>query len=116
VDLNLTQLDLLLALGNTEGMRMGDLATALITSPANVTRLCASMEERGFVQRRRSEESDRVVVARLTPEGEAAFQELFPRAARFTQSTIASVLDDEECAQLSTLLEKLATARGPEQV
>jgi DNA-binding MarR family transcriptional regulator len=113
--LNLTELDLLLGLGNSEGTRMGDLANMLITSPANVTRLCASLEKRGLVQRRRSEESDRVVLASLTEEGDRLFKEYFPRTANYTLATVNSALTEEECDQLSDLLDKLRSAKGPEE-
>jgi DNA-binding MarR family transcriptional regulator len=112
--LSLTQLDLLLALGNREGTRMGDLASMLITSPANVTRLCVSLEKKGLVKRQRSEESDRVVLASLTEEGDRLFKEYFPKTANFTQEIIASALTEKECVELSDLLDKLLKAKGPD--
>src|SRR5262245_55567189 len=50
--LALGEFDMVAELGNTEGLRMGALAQKMITSPANVTRIAAQLEERGWVQRR----------------------------------------------------------------
>jgi len=45
---SLTEFDFLAALGNTPGLRMRDLAHAMITTPSNVTRVCAAMEKKGL--------------------------------------------------------------------
>jgi len=106
----ITEFDFLAALGNTRGLRMRDLAHAMITTPSNVTRVCAEMEKRGLAVRERSPDSDREVIARLTPAGQQMFEELFMPTARFTQATIDQVLTEDEQRQLATLLERLLAA------
>src|SRR5262245_55827625 len=67
----LTDFDMIAALGNTEGLRMTELARHMMTSPSNVTRVCKGLEAKGLVTRARSASSDREVLARLTPKGDA---------------------------------------------
>jgi DNA-binding MarR family transcriptional regulator len=96
--LSLSEFDVLAALGNTQGMRMKDIATHLMTSssPSNVTRLCIGMEKRGLVERHRSEDSDREVIARLTPKGELIFKKLFAHIPRYSAAFVDSALSEPE--------------------
>jgi DNA-binding MarR family transcriptional regulator len=103
----MTEFDMIAALGNTQGLRMGELAVAMITSPGNVTRVAQSLQKRGLVERHRSEVSDREVIARLTPAGEAFFKEHFLEAVEFNCSLFDSALATAEQEQLATLLGKL---------
>jgi DNA-binding MarR family transcriptional regulator len=69
----MTEFDMIAALGNTKGLRMGELADAMITSPGNITRVAQALEKRGVVERKRSPRSDRDVLARLTRAGGGIF-------------------------------------------
>lgn len=110
--LNLTEFDFLAALGNTGGLRMKDLARAMITTPSNVTRVCSSMEKKGLAVRERSAESDREVIARLTPEGEKRFEETFPRVVEFTTDSVSEHLTEDEQTAIADALERLTTRLG----
>ena len=74
-DLSFPELDVLLTLGNTQGMRMKDIAGRMMgsSSTSNVTRLCIALEKRHLLMRRRSPESDREVIASLTANGQTLF-------------------------------------------
>lgn len=87
---------------------MGALAQALITSPGNVTRVAQTLEKRGLVERARSPHSDREVVARLTPAGEAYFRKHFMKVVAFTVGYMDQRLSTAEQTQLAELLAKLA--------
>jgi DNA-binding MarR family transcriptional regulator len=106
-DLLLTEFDMIAALGNTHGLRMSDLADAMITSPANVTRVAQSLQKRGLVERARADHSDREVIARLTPLGEEFFRKHFLDVASFSRSLIDGGLSVAEQTQLTALLDKL---------
>ena len=56
-----------LANGPAEGMRMGQLAEAIVLSPSGVTRVVARLERAGLVERRA--ENQRIVRAALTAQG-----------------------------------------------
>jgi DNA-binding MarR family transcriptional regulator len=107
LNLPMIEFDLLAALGNTDGLRMKDLAHAMITTPSNVTRVCAVMEEKGLITRERSKTSDREVIARLTPTGEKLFHDTFAKTVNHTAAVLDAALDRAELEQLAALLDKL---------
>ena len=113
-DLVLSEFDMIAALGNTQGLRMGELANAMITSPANVTRVAQALERRGFVERQRADHSDREVIARLTPAGDEFFRKHFFEVVAFTSALFDSALTVAEQNQLAKLLGKLfENAKAP---
>lgn len=105
--LSITEFDFLAALGNTEGLRMSDLAHAMITTPSNVTRVCATMEKKGLAVRERSRDSDREVIAKLTPKGQGRFEEVFPEAVEFTTRTIDSLVPEKDQRVVAEVLDAL---------
>ncbi len=106
--LPLPEFDMIATLGNTQGLRMHELAQRMITSPANVTRVARALEARGLVERARSADSGREVICRLTAKGERLFAELYPKAARYTIDVLDGILSRDEQATLEKLLERLA--------
>lgn len=107
-----SEFDVLATLGNTEGMPMGEMATRMLTSPGNVTRLVKRLEGRGLVQRRRAEWSDRVVIASLTPAGEDLFEQTYPAQYRHVKRWFDARLSDDQQQQLIDLLQSLQTPPG----
>jgi DNA-binding MarR family transcriptional regulator len=105
--LSVTEFDMIIELGNQTGVRMSDLATKLVVSPANVTRVAQSLAAKGLVTRERAAHSEREVLARLTPEGNARFERYFPKAAAFMAGLMDERLSAAEQAKLAELLEKL---------
>ncbi len=65
-----------LANGPVEGMRMGQLADAIVLSPSGVTRVVARLERDGLVERRA--ENQRIVRAALTEQGRARLEAAAP--------------------------------------
>jgi len=65
-----------LANGPAEGMRMGQLAEAIVLSPSGVTRVVARLERAGLVERRA--ENQRIVRAVLTARGRDRLEEAAP--------------------------------------
>jgi DNA-binding MarR family transcriptional regulator len=102
-------------LGNTQGLRMHDLAQRMVTSPQNVTRVARALEARGLVERARSERSGREVICRLTAAGHRLFADLYPRAARFTIEVVDRSLSRREQTKLVELLERLANGVSVEK-
>ena len=110
IGLGLGEFDLLCALGNTEGMRMKDLARSMISTPSNVTRVCTTMEKKGLAVRERSKESDREVIAKLTVEGQQRFDELFPKIAEFTTAIIEELMPKADQIAVAEALDRLDEA------
>lgn len=112
-DLPGSELDVLLTLGNTNGMRMCELAAKMLTSAPNVTRLVKCVESKGLVKRQRSTASERDVIARLTPKGEEIFADVYPKVYQFWKRKFDALLSKDEQKQLLALLEKItADANG----
>ena len=65
-----------LANGPAEGLRMGQLAEAIVLSPSGVTRVVTRLERDGLVERRA--ENQRVVRAVLTDRGRRRLEEAAP--------------------------------------
>jgi MarR family 2-MHQ and catechol resistance regulon transcriptional repressor len=106
-EVSMSDFDFLAALGNTGGLRMRELAHAMITTPSNVTRVCSDMEARGLAKRERSPESDREVIARLTPAGQKLFEKLFIPVANASCEAIDPHIDEDEQRKAAAILEKL---------
>jgi DNA-binding MarR family transcriptional regulator len=103
----MTEFDMIAALGNTEGLGMGALASAMITTPGNVTRVAQALEKRGLVERKRAPHSDREVLACLTSAGEDFFDAHFMDVVRFSSDYMDRALSTDEQIQLAGLLAKL---------
>lgn len=106
--LSSSEFDLVMTLGNTEGLRMCDAATRMLTSAPNLTRVAKRLEERGLVERQRSLDSDREVIVRLTAPGSDLFEEAYPRAYHQWRERFESRLTEAEQAQLTALLARLS--------
>jgi len=115
IELSLSEFDMIAELGNQTAMRMSDLATKMVISPASVTRVAQSLAAKGFVTRERAEHSEREATAGLTPAGEALFQRTFPIAATFMAGLIDSQLTRTEQEKLAELLEKLGRSGYPRE-
>ncbi len=102
-----SEFDVIATLGNTAGIRMGEIAARTLSSPANVTRLVKRLEGRGLVERQRSPHSDREVIARLTAEGEALFEQSYPAQYEFLKTWFDERLDQDEQRALIGALRKL---------
>ena len=106
--LSVTEFDMLVELGNQVGVRMSDLAVKMVVSPANVTRVAQSLEAKGIMLRERAKHSDREVLGRLTPDGQALFERHFPKATAFMTGLMDERLTAPEQVKLAELLEKLS--------
>ncbi|OBZ14853.1 transcriptional regulator [Bacillus sp. FJAT-27264] len=72
----------------------------------SVTYVVDKLEKKGFIQREVSAEDRRLVMIKLTDDGQALFDDIFPKHAQ-TIADMLSVLADEDKHQLTELLKKL---------
>jgi DNA-binding MarR family transcriptional regulator len=107
-DLSLGEYDVLVQLsyGPAEGMRMHDLARAVVLSPSGLTRRVSRLEQQGLVERVAL--NARVVRSRLTREGRAALGRGAPVNLEVVQARFLEQLDDSEAATLAALWARLA--------
>ena len=88
--------------------RLSDLMDLTRTS---ATRLSDDMVERGWVERHINQQDRRQIVLKLTAEGEAFIQKVWPQFANRDQN-VWEAFAEEDYAQLHHLLSKLLTRLG----
>lgn len=100
------QFGVLEALHHLGSLSLGDLADKLLVSGGNITYVMDRLEERGLVERERSEEDRRVILARLTPEGRELVADAFPDHSSYVRE-LMDALEPSEEKELRRLLKKL---------
>ena len=110
-DMTLGEYDVLVQLSNgpADGMRMSELARAVVLSPSGLTRRVARLEQEGLVER--VSENARIVRSRLTRAGRAALARGAPVNLEVVQERYLEQLDESEAATLAALWAKLSRAR-----
>ncbi len=104
--LTIPQFGILEALYHLGPLSLGELADKLLVSGGNVTYVMDRLEEQGLVYRQRSDLDRRVIEARLTDEGRALIDRVFPHHACFIRELVDH-LDPEEQRELRELLKRL---------
>lgn len=100
------QFGVLEMLGHLGPLTIGDIGKRMLVTAGCITVILDNLEKDGLVERVRSGEDRRVINVQLTAKGQAKFKRIFRKhAKRVTE--LASVLMEEEQAQLSDLLKKL---------
>jgi DNA-binding MarR family transcriptional regulator len=89
--LSMAQLHILYTLQRNGQMTMSRLAEVLNVSLSNATGLIDRIEERGFVERTRVPEDRRVVLIRVTPEGERMLQEIDALSDELLRSVLSRI-------------------------
>jgi DNA-binding MarR family transcriptional regulator len=106
--LTLSQFQLLEPLGDGPS-RVGALAVAAGVSAPTATRMLDGLVRQGLVERHASDEDRRCVLVALTEDGRRALQTK-RRDVRALRRRIARLLDDDERAEATRLLLRLAHA------
>ena len=108
---NLTQVqfEILMNLANAgdSGIRMAQLADALIVSRSGLSYQVAQLESRGWITRERSADDERGVVARITPEGERMRRRVFAGHVDIVRTAFLDAVEPRELATLTAALERV---------
>ena len=104
------QFEILMNLANAgdAGIRMAQLADALIVSRSGLTYQVAQLESRRWITRQRFADDERGVVARITPEGEHMRQRVFAGHVDLVRSAFLDAIEPSELATLTAVLERIA--------
>ena len=107
-DLGLTssQFDVIVTLGNTDGMSMTDLAAKTLVTKGTLTGIIDRLEKKNLVARIVPPENRRSFTIILTPEGEETFNMVFPSHIAYLKEKFDR-LSSEELEQLRSGLETL---------
>lgn len=89
-----------------EGHARCEIATRMIEPASDITRIIDRLEKQELVVRDRNAEDRRVSVTRITEKGRSLLEQLNPLVLRSSEES-TKALNDEECKELSRLLEKL---------
>lgn len=103
-----SEFDVLVHLGVEQPRKMTELADRTLMTKSNCTRVMRCLEAKGLARRARCPESDREVLASLTPAGEELFRQLYPRHFEHLRRLYDCGLDEEEQELLIALLDRLA--------
>jgi DNA-binding MarR family transcriptional regulator len=108
---NLTQVQfeilMNLSLAGNAGIRMAQLADALIVSRSGLSYQVTQLESRGWITRERSADDERGVVARITPKGERMRQRVFAGHVDIVRRAFLDVVEPDELATLTAALERV---------
>lgn len=105
--LTLPQLDILVCLGRTKGLTLGEMSERLMVTGGNITGVMDRLEKSGFVYRDRDKNDRRIIRAKLTPKGMGLHKEILPIFQK-KWNEIVNILEPEEQRQLSRLLKKMS--------
>ena len=109
-DLTQVQFEILMNLANAgpAGIRMAQLADALIVSRSGLSYQVAQLESRGWITRERSADDERGVVARITPAGERIRRRVFAGHVDVVRRAFLDAVEPGELATLTVALERVA--------
>ena len=109
-ELTQVQFEILMNLSNAgdSGIRMAQLADALIVSRSGLSYQVAQLESRGWITRERSADDERGVVARITPKGERMRKRVFAGHTDIVRSAFLDVVEPGERSTLTAALERVA--------
>jgi len=108
-DLTQVQFEILmnLSIAGDAGIRMAQLADALIVSRSGLSYQVAQLESRGWITRERSTDDERGVVARITAAGERMRRRVFAGHVDVVRKAFLDVVDPGELATLTAALERV---------
>lgn len=73
------QFDIIATLGNTRGMTPKSLCQQTLITKGTMTGVIDRLENKGLLQRKRSEADGRSLIVSLTPHGQQLFEDIFPQ-------------------------------------
>ncbi len=74
-----SQFDIIATLGNTSGMTCKDLGDKTLITKGTLTGVLDRLEQKGLIERERGCDDRRQLFVKLSEQGDAVFQEVFPQ-------------------------------------
>ncbi|MBD2328468.1 MarR family transcriptional regulator [Alkalinema sp. FACHB-956] len=106
------QFDVICTLGNTEGMMMHELAARTLVTKGTLTGIVDRLEAKGLVRREVPPNNRRCFIVKLTPEGNAVFERVFPEHMLFLKERFDQ-LNESELLGINSSLQKLRSIFQP---
>ncbi|MBU7582499.1 MAG: MarR family transcriptional regulator [Nostoc sp. TH1S01] len=108
-DLTPAQFDVIATLGNTSGMCMGEIGEKTFITKGTLTGVIDRLEKKKLVLREVPADNRRSVIVKLTHEGEALFEAIFPAHIAYLKERFEQ-LEPSELELLRVLLSRLRLA------
>ncbi len=102
-DLTDNEIHVIEAIGLSGGRNMSAVAKSLQITVGSLSTSVSGLVEKGYVQRRRSEEDRRIVYVSLTEQGERAYRDRENHHRKMTMSIIKELDRDEQHVLVKTL-------------
>ncbi len=96
-----------LSIAGDAGIRMAQLADALIVSRSGLSYQVAQLESRGWITRKRFADDERGVVAHITPAGERMRRRVFAGHVEVVRSAFLDVVEPAELVTLTAALQRV---------
>ncbi len=104
-----TQAKFLRYIGQKSGISQAELARATVTDPTLTGRVLDTLVERGWVERKRSDEDRRQYVLELTASGQRARKRVDEARRRVAERMVAA-LEDRDLADFERIAKRLLSA------
>lgn len=106
--LSMARYDVLMQLdGGGGGLRLSELAAAIVLSPSGLSKLLDRMENVGLIRREPDPRDARSTLARITPRGRSLVRTARKHHHAWLQQTFGDALDDSDVADLSRIMQRL---------
>lgn len=100
------QFDVVATLGNTNGMSMGEIGERTLITKGTLTGVIDRLEQKQVVEREIPADNRRSIIVRLTPQGVALFERIFPVHTAYLKQHFEQ-LEPSELELLKVLLSRL---------
>jgi DNA-binding MarR family transcriptional regulator len=104
--LTVPQFDVIVTLGNTDGLLMHELAEWTLVTKGTLTGIVDRLEDKGYVRREVPPNNRRCFRVVLTPEGNALFKQVFPDHIGYLKTRFDQ-LNAEDLQEIKAALNKL---------
>lgn len=105
--LTCSQFDVIVTLGDTEGMTCKELSEKTLVTKGTLTGVLDRLETKGLIVRVPSREDRRSIFIRLTPKGDALFQKVFQAHIHYMKPYFERALTAPEATKFRELLLRL---------
>ncbi|OAI16548.1 MarR family transcriptional regulator [Methylomonas lenta] len=115
LDLTLPQYDVIITLGNSNGMQTKKLGEETLITKGTLTGVVSRLEDKGLVERLASKKDGRSQIVRLTEAGRAVYEQTFPEHLRHINQLFNDYAPEEVSkleADLVRLHQAIMIARG----
>ncbi|HLP89629.1 MAG TPA: MarR family transcriptional regulator [Nostocaceae cyanobacterium] len=100
------QFDVVATLGNQAGLTMGEIGEKTLITKGTLTGVIDRLEQKQLVEREVPADNRRSVIVRLTAQGNAVFEQVFPAHIAYLKERFTQ-LDQSELELLEVLLKRL---------